>query len=486
MKRFLCSVVLLFALSTAFSQKIYFVYVQSESDQPFWVRIGDKVNGSNSIGYLVLPKMSDSTYTLRVGFPNNKYPEQTFQVAIGGKDRGFLLKNFGDKGWGLFDLQSLNVTMAELKEKPAATATREVSLFTETLSKAANDPTLKEKTIFIREEEKPTVPQLAVVKETEPVKQAPPPVVINDKPKPAETKSEKQETPVAVVKQTPPVVQPEIRKDTMAIVVNESKPAPLTAAPPANEGKVEPEKVAEKPVEKPAAQEPVTKPVDQKPAEQKPVDKPVVTPEGIATSTQAEAKREEPKKEEPKKEEIKKEEPKVEPAYERSIVTRRSESSTTEGFGIMFIDVYEGKQDTVRIMIPNPKTPYVKPVDMPKADVGVKELKVADTKAAAPGKTKFADCKSVATEADFIGLRRRMAAQNGDENMIKESRKGFKAKCFTTAQIRNLGNLFLNEASKFQFYEGAYPFVSDREAFSSLQSDFKDNYFIYRFKNLIN
>ena len=79
-----------------------------------------------------------------------------------------------------------------------------------------------------------------------------------------------------------------------------------------------------------------------------------------------------------------------------------------------------------------------------------------------------------------------MASQKSDEAMINESKKTFKTKCFTTEQVKNLGNLFLNEATKFQFYEVAYPISFDRSNFESLQEEFKDAYFIHRFKKLVN
>jgi hypothetical protein len=40
--------------------------------------------------------------------------------------------------------------------------------------------------------------------------------------------------------------------------------------------------------------------------------------------------------------------------YKRSTVLRRSESSTSEGFGLTFVDQYDGGSDTVRLLIPNP------------------------------------------------------------------------------------------------------------------------------------
>ena len=78
-----------------------------------------------------------------------------------------------------------------------------------------------------------------------------------------------------------------------------------------------------------------------------------------------------------------------------------------------------------------------------------------------------------------------MAGEKENEGMILEAKKEFKSKCFSVEQIRNLGNLMLNEAGKFQFYEAAYPSSSDKAGFSVLQAEFRDPYFVHRFKNLV-
>ena len=96
-KLLLCS---LFAFSylEGSSQKLYFIYLQSEQQQPFFVKMDDKVHSSTSSGYLILSRLHDSTYNLTVGFPAQKYPEQKFTVTVGSKDHGYLLKNFGERG----------------------------------------------------------------------------------------------------------------------------------------------------------------------------------------------------------------------------------------------------------------------------------------------------------------------------------------------------------------------------------------------------
>jgi hypothetical protein len=241
-KNVVCLLALICSFSAAFSQKTYFVYLQIEQQQPFYVKLGDKTYSSSATGYLILSKLVDSSYSLTVGFPNDKWPEQKFTVNLGGKDKGYLLKNFQDGSWGLFDLQTLTIQMATVKaaaNEPAGN----VSLFTAILSKAANDPSLMEKS--------------GAVKKEEPV------MVVKEEPK-------KEESVV--------VVREDVKKEEPVIVV-----------------------------------------------------------------------REEVKKEESVQEE------KVLREYKKSVITKKSESSTSEGFGLTFIDDYlDGTKDTISIIIPNP------------------------------------------------------------------------------------------------------------------------------------
>ena len=434
MSRFICSVFLLAFYSAAFSQKVYFVYLQSEAEQPFFVKIGEKVHNSNPSGYLILSQLKDSSYSFKIGFPQNKWPDQQFLVDIKSKDRGYLLKNFGEKGWGLFDLQTMGVQMSaenNIKDKAGRKEFREVSAFTEILSKAANDPSLKEKPVFAvaKTEEKATNIQSAIAKkEDDQVSKQP----INE-PRAAVNTEEKTE-----------VVQTVALKEEKAVL------------------KEKPDTGIKAPIKK--EESPIVKKEDQK-TEVLPV-----------AATKQETT--------PPKEEIK-----VVPVetYKKSVVTKKSESSTTEGFGLTFIDQHSnGEKDTIKIIIPNSKEAFAGKNDQPDEkkflDITeqTKESKLTGTKA-----TVKNNCSSISSENDFLKLRKKMAGQKTEEAMIEEAKKGFKVKCFSTEQIKNLGNLFLNEAGKFQFYEAAYPYSSDKDNFAVLQTELKDNYFIHRFKNLV-
>jgi hypothetical protein len=94
-------------------------------------------------------------------------------------------------------------------------------------------------------------------------------------------------------------------------------------------------------------------------------------------------------------------------------------------------------------------------------------------------------CAEVATDKDFLKLRKTMAAEETDEAMVKAAVKYFNKKCFSTEQIKNLSALFLTPAGKFDFFNAAYRFAADKEVFVSLQSELKDDYYAGRFRELV-
>ena len=95
------------------------------------------------------------------------------------------------------------------------------------------------------------------------------------------------------------------------------------------------------------------------------------------------------------------------------------------------------------------------------------------------------DSSRDANDDDFFKLRRDMAAEKKDQDMIDEARKYFKSKCFRSEQIKYLSTLFLTDNGKFNFFDAAYLHVSDQDKFKGLESEMKDAYYINRFKALV-
>lgn len=134
-----------FLLQNSIAQQNHFIYIQTENKQPFYVKFDKKVISSSLSGYLIIPKLADGQYNFTIGFLKSEWAEQNFVCNVDKKDLGFLLKNFGDKGWGFFNLQTLDVTMAEVKggdkSKPDDIKADEFSTM---LSNVVNDPAIKQ------------------------------------------------------------------------------------------------------------------------------------------------------------------------------------------------------------------------------------------------------------------------------------------------------------------------------------------------------
>lgn len=487
MKRLICCLAILLSVIYSYAQKVYFVYLQSDPEQAFYVRVKDNVYSSSASGYLILSKLRDSSYSFTVGFPQNKWPEQQYKVNVGGRDHGYIVRNFGEKGWGLYDLQTSSVQMgAGDAANTGKEENKDVSAFTDVLAKAANDPSLRDKPI---RKEEPKVEVQQVVAKNEELK----------------TAKKEDAPPINAVATTAEKINPP-KIENKAEPLNEIVQNKKVDSPPANKG------VADKN----DAAIAITK--EKQDTEEKKPD--TIVTNTIITNTVETPKTEivkaEPPKSNPPKtdtevstvkvdppiEEVKKIDATVEPmasAYKPSVVRRKSESSNSEGFGLTFIDEYpDGKKDTIRIMIPNPSTKVVlreEGKQQPKQekkflDITADSREVtgvtADTKnVAKEEKPKAMKCSFAASENDFLKLRKKMAGANGDEGMLNEAIKAFRSKCYAVDQLKNLSTLFLNDAGKYRFFDAAYATVFDPANFSRLQGELKDEYYINRFKAML-
>ena len=111
--------------------------------------------------------------------------------------------------------------------------------------------------------------------------------------------------------------------------------------------------------------------------------------------------------------------------------------------------------------------------------------KKEETAAAAPMQMINSDCKTVASEDDFMKTRKKMTAQKSDDDMVNAAKKLFKQKCYSTAQVKNLSVLFLKDEGKYKFFDAIYPFVYDSREFRQLESQLSEEYYISRFRSMI-
>ncbi len=79
------------------------------------------------------------------------------------------------------------------------------------------------------------------------------------------------------------------------------------------------------------------------------------------------------------------------------------------------------------------------------------------------------DCKAFADNEDFLKLRKKMASESSNEDMIKVAKKYFRSKCYSTAQIKDLSYLFLTDEGKYMFFDAAYAHTSDSDQYAMLR-----------------
>lgn len=183
------------------------------------------------------------------------------------------------------------------------------------------------------------------------------------------------------------------------------------------------------------------------------------------------------------------------------------------GRSAVYVDTSNGENDTIRIFIPYPEVANeeekkevpvpepVKPAAEPVKDqplvttpvVNDPDLKTSEVinkqEPAEESRPKVvimnSDCKSNASESDFLKLRSKMAAQKSEENMIIMAQKDFNKRCYSTEQVANLSVLLLTDKGRYSFFDAAYPHVSDTGNFGTLASRLTDEYYKNRFLAMI-
>ena len=425
----------LFLLPGLKAQQNHFIYIQNETYQAFYVKLDKKIFSSSTSGYVILPKLKDGNYKLTIGFQKNGVGEQNMLCTIDKTDIGYLLKNFGAKGWGLFNLQTLDVIMDNTSVSATnVSVVNKTDAFSNMLSEVVNDSSIRQVETYSVETKKVDVKE-----------------------------QEKKPTGLAIVQQAPD-------KLTTAIAV------------------------------------PVQSSVSE-----------------LASSNTAGAVSEQ----------------QVAPSYSKSTI--RLIKKGEDGTSMTFVDERNGSRDTIRVFIPVENLPSSAAVEekLSPVEIPVKEPKlVAVVKEDKMGSSRFldielpvsnglsvekkqvpenetienkelskvlvkkepdnrqvkvvhqplminSDCKILATEEDFMKLRKKMAAANNDEDMLKIANKSLKAKCYLVEQIKNLSVLFLKDAGRFAFFDNAYPFVFDSHNFGILQNQLMETYYINRFQLMI-
>lgn len=524
MKNFLTCLILSSNFLSVQAQQERFIYLQMENKQPFFVRINEKVHNSYSAGYLVIPKLDEGIYTLTLGFPRSA-SEQQFNCTLKNRDVGYIIKS--EEGiWQLLNVQTADLTVAlEVTAKPAIEYERATDPFSRMLANAVNDSTILRKDVAIDNVvEKLQVKDSAAVVMNRTV-------AVSDNALVADSSNKD----VAIA--TPEKIIDTTQRDTTALITRNDIAIsnPDSAVSESAKKVIATETLSDKIIEQ-KQKDSVTSVIPNEVVISNPdvlKDSALATMKNDMATTKQPSRKKKSKKDNtvvqdsslvkndvvketiPEKINEKDTDTSILPGDEtvlvKSVIKRRSRKNNRDGLEMMYVDTYGDLKDTIMVLIPSDKKkkqddikitdPVVtvadvakedkaKEVEKDKADYKITREEKEIIKEAKKDLSKStminSDCKYFAEEADFLKIRKKMVAEDNDEDMIKSARKIFKTRCFTTEQIKNLSVLFLKDEGKFMFFEVAYAFVSDSDLYYTLENQLTDFTYLVRFKAMIN
>ena len=538
MKNILTSLIFFVSCFLANAQQNRFIYLQTENRQLFFVKLDNKILNSNPLGYLIIPKLDDGLYSLVIGFPESSL-EQEFNCSIKNKDVGFIIKNAGEKQWQLLNLQTLNVLMpGDIINKPVINYEKETDPFSTMLANAVHDSTILRKdvakeiipekmiesiakdsanttatnnaitnsnhgTTVMSDSNKKDVAILILPEKPDKIspKDSTSPVVLNKDAVIARTDStlttdvgEKDIAKETVPEKSYEQTQKDTANTTAAsheIIKNKPDNVQVvqTLPPPKNESKdsvliANPnndiallKSVIKRKLKKTNKEGMEMMYVDDNgytkdtirifiPSDKKKQDEEIQTETvslvqptaQIKTTKNEDAKNKtESKVSEQPKEIVKQTQKESDFSIQPTV-----QPETTKD---------DGDKNKIESKIPEQPKEIVKQTQ--KEPVFINSIMINS------------DCKNFATEEDFLKLRKKIVAENNDEDMIRVAKKYFKTKCFTTEQIKNLSVLFLKDEGKYMFFDMSYAFVSDSDHYYTLEKQLTDNYYITRFRAMI-
>lgn len=431
-KLFFFSIILVFTLSVS-AQKPHFIYLQTDNGQPFYTKFNGKLISSSSEGYAILSGVVDGDYKLTIGFPKNELPEETFSISMKNNNEGFLLKNFDDKGLQLFNLQTLALIEPSRNNTVAVNTKKDEDPFSVALAGVVKDSSILQNHGNIVE-----TPAKKAEIDSSKIKNNG--TIDNNATFPVSTLAPKENPSITKIldikgKEGSQMIYADkdsAGTDTISVLMPVKN----------NQG--------DSNVEKNIAAQNNPSTLNNALL--------TITPTVIASDSNAGIASD--------KSNVPEETKTKQDSSINNNITGASTTNTSSN------NNSERKTDTTVNNAENAaKTPP--------------ENRVVILPKEGSSSRINSDCKNFATDNDFLNLRKKMAEENDNDKMIRIAKKYFKSKCYSTAQIKNLSYIFLTNDSKYQFFEAAYPFVSDSNQYQTLENQFTDPYYLNRFKALV-
>ena len=179
LKSYLFSSLLLMVSFAAQAQDFHFIYIETENQKPFYVRIDGQTIPSSSSGYIIIPRLTQGEYKSYIGFPKTELAELVFNFVINDADAGYFIKEDIDQGLYMVDLQTMKFVPTEMRWPVVKNTIKSKDEFARILAEVVNDSSINEIAVF-------TKPVEVLVKseanETNTLKAVEPKVVIDDTP----------------------------------------------------------------------------------------------------------------------------------------------------------------------------------------------------------------------------------------------------------------------------------------------------------------
>jgi hypothetical protein len=461
----------------------YFVLIQADNGQAFYIRLDSQLQSSSPAGHLILARLKDSAYAITVGFPGQTYPEQRYLLNIHQKDWALRLTR-QDSRWGLFDNQGqpiATVTDSTATEKPLLTGMKKDDAFSQLMAAIVRDTAVMYNTYAAAPPDSTQPVALTPVGASAPTPTSGPAAAraVHDTSALAPT-SIIPDSSVSLISSPPAVFAtaptPNIRDSSgparSPIDTLLSRPAPLLSTttdpsiPSAPTGVIKLSEhrstqflslvYADHPADRKTDTIDVVIPVDSQTAT-------MTLPQSTDTSHSSITRR-----------------PRFTDTSHATAI-RHSLSPDTSHSSITRRPRFTDTSHATAIR--HPQSP-----DTPRSTSG-HALKSDSPNLATTSSRKSSlpfvnsDCHAFGTDYDVDKLRVRMLSAGKDDDRIQAAYKVFKTKCFTTKQVRALTEVFTTDAAKFKFLATAYPFVSDG-AFPELVNLLSDPVYTGRFRTM--
>jgi hypothetical protein len=395
MKKGFLFLLVFLSIKFASAQGSNFVYLQTEPQESFYVKINGELLSSSASGYLIISRLVDSIYSIAIGFPESKWKEQQYNLPVYKAGIGYILKFSQEKGWVLVDLKSKkSISPVNIDAESAAKAIQKSNPAATTSIKSKEKELAKPKDSFA-----------SLLARASGDDELLTPMKVNT------------DTLIAIKTMT---VSVPVKKDSVVSSVKSI--------------------VSDPPIVKESE---LVKVVD-------------VKLENVLAGKVESSNIQNNKK-----------------VNYQSVVTKTAESSTTEGFGLQFIDKYStGQIDTIRLLIPSQKQV---------AESG----KNLDQKVNS-NIDSFVHCKALASYDEYLLLEKNMKQAVTDAERLSFAKKEFANMCFNCEQIKRLSMLIVNQETKYNFFLDAYQSTSNRSAFGAMLNELNEKEIAERFKLLLN